>query len=183
MEIVDMKTLSEAQVIQAAQMLADEIPGEWGDWSEIVNIDEVLEDEDTAYKGFAAVEDGAIIGWAGVDPGDSDYVYEFFPLVVRHDMRDKGIGKALLVRAEAYVREKGGLTAVTYIDIREDKSFNESFLESTNLYDNLPKHILDFNPSAYTLSHFLLKNGYKAAGVIPDSGGRGKPDIILAKRL
>ena len=183
MKIVDMKSLSETQVIQAAQMLADEIPGDWEDWSEVVNTDEVLEDEDTFFKGFAAVEDGDIIGWVGVDPGDSDYVYELFPLVVRRDMRGKGIGKMLLAVAEAHVRENGGLTAITYIDIREDKSFNESFLASVDLYDNLPKHIINFSPAEHTLSHFLLKNGYKAAGVIPDSGGHGKPDIILAKHI
>ncbi|MDX1615785.1 MAG: AAC(6')-Ia family aminoglycoside 6'-N-acetyltransferase, partial [Candidatus Promineifilaceae bacterium] len=56
-------------------------------------------------------------------------------------------------------------------------------LSNRDLYQDLSQHLrtiqnLDGHP--YT---FYQKMGFTIVGVIPDANGRGKPDIMMAKRV
>lgn len=57
-------------------------------------------------------------------------------------------------------------------------------LSKTDLYatdiQNEIRNIRNLDNHPY---EFYLKNGYRIVGVIPDAGGRCKPDILMAKRL
>ena len=186
MDIVDMRTLSEAQIAQAAQMLADDIPGEWEHWSDVVNIDEILSEEAevSLFSGLAAVEENEVIGWTGIAMTEDVYdgnVFELYPLVVRPDKRQKGIGKMLLAAIEEAARSKGGLTI--YMGVNADRACDKTSLSDVDLYDDLPKHLSEFDPGEHRLAAFYIKHGYKVIGVIPDANGLGKPDIMLGKRL
>jgi len=102
MKIVNMNTLSESQLTQAAQMLTDELPLGWpilADAMEEVSM--LLNDEDEPDALFlAAVEDSDVIGWCGIMPEYDGKVFELHPLVVRHDQQGKGIGRKLLAAIE-----------------------------------------------------------------------------------
>ena len=111
MKIVNMNTLSESQLTQAAQMLTDELPLGWpilADAMEEVSM--LLNDEDEPDALFlAAVEDSDVIGWCGIMPEYDGKVFELHPLVVRHDQQGKGIGRKLLAAIEEAAKAKGGL--------------------------------------------------------------------------
>ena len=135
------------------------------------------------FLGLAAVENDEVIGWAGISSGEAydGNVYELYPLIVRPDRRREGIGQMLLVAIEESARKNGGLTI--HMGVNADRSDDSTSLTNVDLYDNLPKHICEFNPGTHQLAVFYIKNGYKLIGVMPDAYGRGKPDIVLDKRL
>ncbi|MCL2199371.1 MAG: GNAT family N-acetyltransferase [Defluviitaleaceae bacterium] len=182
MEIVNMDTLNEAQLKQAAQMLTDEIPDGWETLADAMEeIDMLLNDEDEPDSHFiAAVENGEVVGWCGILPEYNGKVFELHPLVVRGDRQRKGIGQKLVAAIEKTAKEKGGLTMQLGAD--DEKLGGETSLANVDLYDDLPTRIREFNPGAHQ-SAFYMKLGYKIIGVMPDANGRGKPDIILAKPL
>jgi len=182
MKIVNMNTLSESQLIQAAQMLTDELPLGWStlaDATEEVNT--LLNDEDEPDSLFlAAVEDGDVVGWCGILPEYSGKVFELHPLVVRHDQQGKGVGRKLLVAIEEAAKAKGGLTM--YIGADDELPGGETSFANVDLFDDLPKRIREFEPGTHQTA-FYIKLGYKIVGVVPDANGKGKPDIMLAKPL
>jgi len=178
MEIVNMNTLNESQRKQAAQMLSDELPMGWPTLAEAIDeVNELLGD-DPDFVLLAAMDNGEVLGWCGMQPNYDGKVFELHPLVVRRDRQGKGIGTALLNAIEAAAREKGGLTFWAGAD---DESGETSFANA-DLYDDLPKRIREFEPGTHQ-SAFYLKHGFKIVGVIPDANGKGKPDIFLAKSL
>ena len=87
----------------------------------------------------------------------------------------------LLGIIEDAARKKGGLTI--YMGVNADRPGDRTSLSDVDLYDDLSKHISKFDPGAHQLAAFYIKNGYKVIGVMPDAKGRGKPDIMLGKRL
>jgi aminoglycoside 6'-N-acetyltransferase I len=64
-----------------------------------------------------------------------------------------------------------------------DDEDNRTTLGGANLYpDVLDKlaHIRNIKGHPFA---FYLKMGFVLAGVVPDANGRGKPDILMAKRI
>src|ERR687896_775260 len=58
-----------------------------------------------------AVEDsGVVAGWIGGVSTYDGHAWELHPLVVRRDVRGRGIGRALVSDLEEQVRRRGGLT-------------------------------------------------------------------------
>ena len=193
MNIVNMHTLDEAQRLQAAQMLVDEMPLGWPTLAEAVDeVDKRLAKHrgqhitDDAWYGhqeshFVAALDGdEVIGWCGILPSYSGNAFELHPLVVRHDWQRKGVGTLLVNTLAQEAKNRGGLMLWAGAD--DDSPEGETSLANVDLYDDLPRHIRDFDPGTHQTA-FYLKMGFKVVGVMPDANGPGKPDIFLAKRL
>ncbi len=178
MKIVNMNTLNERQIAQAAQMLADELPLGWPTFDEAMSeVRERLVPENTL---LAAVEDEEVLGWCGILPSYDGNVFELHPLVVTGHMQRRGIGAMLVNAAEEAARERGAITM--WLGADDDEAGGETSFANVNLYDDLPKRIKEFDPGTHQAA-FYLKMGFSIVGVMPDAGGIGKPDIYLAKRL
>jgi len=173
-----MDTLNEKQINQSAQMLTDELPLGWAAFGEAIDeIKERLVPQNTL---LAAVENGEVLGWCGILPSYEGKVFELHPLVVVKHMQRKGIGTMLVKALEDAARSRGGITM--WLGADDDKPDGETSLANVDLYDNLPKHIKEFDPGTHQTA-FYLKMGFKVVGVMPDANGIGRPDIYLAKRL
>ena len=175
-----MRTLNKVQLVQAAQMLADELPIGWPSLQDAIEeVNDLLSNKPGALY-FAAIENEEVAGWCGILPEYCGRVFELNPLVVRHDMQRKGIGTALMDEAEKTARGAGGITL--WIAADDERPGGETSFANVDLYDNLPKRMQEFEPGAHQTA-FYMKLGYKIVGVMPDANGNGKPDIFLAKRL
>lgn len=176
MEITVFDMLNETQRIKAAQMLTDELPDGWPSLADAM--DEINElTDNVASLLLCAMENGKLVGWAGLLPGYGR-MFELHPLVVRRDRQREGIGAALLREIEYAAREKGCLTLLAGSD---DES-GETSLANVDLYEDLPEKLAKFQPGKHP-SAFYLKHGFHVIGVVPDANGIGKPDIQMAKRL
>lgn len=186
MKIINMNSLDEPMRIQAAQMLTDELPLGWPTQKDAMDEVNMLLDnkgddnEEQSALFLCAMEAGQVVGWCGILPMYNGNVYELHPLVVRRDQQGKGVGRILMAAIEDAAREKGGITM--YLGADDEEPGGETSLANIDLYDNLPKHIQDFEPGTHQ-SAFYLKLGYKVVGVVPDASGKGRPDIMLAKAL
>jgi aminoglycoside 6'-N-acetyltransferase I len=167
---------------QAAQLLVDAFREHWPDaWPTLEEglkeLAEMLEPERIC---LAAVdESGDLLGIIGGIPGYDGNVWELHPLAVRPSMQGQGIGRALVEDLEAQIRLRGGLT----ITLGTDDEDNMTSLAGVDLYENLWEQIRDIRDLKGHPFGFYQKLGYIISGVVPDANGRGKPDILMAKRL
>lgn len=179
MEIMNFGALSDTLRIQAAQMLTDELPDGWPTRADAMEeIGDLLNgDPDSLLLG--AVENGDLIGWAGLLPGYGR-MFELHPLVVRHDWQRKGIGSMLLHEVMRAARGKGGLTLLA--GAGDEKPGGETSFANVDLYEDLPGKMAAFAPGTHQTA-FYMRHGFQVIGVVPDAYGIGKPDIQMAKRL
>lgn len=135
------------------------------------------------HEGFAraALDDasGALLGWVGGLPEYDGNVWELHPLVVDPAAQGQGVGQALVLDLEAQVRARGGLT----VRLGSDDETSLTTLSGVDLYDDLPGKLAAAQGSRPHALEFYRKLGYTIIGVVPDANGRGKPDIILGKRV
>jgi len=180
MKILDMRTLHTTQLTQAAQILTNELPLGWTTFEDAMEeINTLLTNEPGAVL-LAAVENDDVIGWCGILPQYNGNAYELHPLVVCRNQQGKGVGTALMDAITKCAKDKGGLTL--FLGADDEAPGGETSFANVDLYNNLPKHIQEFDPGAHQ-SVFYIKLGFKVVGVVPDANGKGKPDIILAKQL
>lgn len=179
--IVDLSTLDQAGLEQAAAILntvfREHWPEAWETFEEALNeVREMVAPERIAR---AALEDGVVIGWIGGIPEYDGNVWELHPLAVRLDRQRRGVGSLLVRDFEAQVRARGGLT----IMLGSDDEDAMTSLSGVDLYIDLwekIRAIRDFKGHPFV---FYRKLGYEIIGVIPDANGRGKPDILMGKRI
>jgi len=166
---------------QMAELLVLGFREHWEAWATpeeaLAEFDEILA------KGFirVALDDGGqrVLGFIGGLPDYDGHVWELHPLVVQPDRQKQGIGRALVADFEQQVRQRGGLT----ITLGSDDEDNMTTLAGADLYHNLwdsIAHIRNLKGHPY---EFYQKLGYSITGVVPDANGRGKPDIIMSKRV
>jgi len=182
MKIVDLAALPDAACEEAAQLLVDGFREHWPDaWPDIASArKEVAEALEPGKLCRAAVdESGRVLGWVGGISGYDGNVWELHPLVVAPAEQGKGIGRALTFDLEDRVRERGGLTLWLGTDDEDDMTS----LSGVDLYDNLPARIASAENRKGHPFTFYRKCGFVIAGVVPDANGRGKPDILMAKRI
>jgi aminoglycoside 6'-N-acetyltransferase I len=74
---------------------------------------------------------------------------------------------------------RGGLS----IRLGSDDEDGMTTLANCDLYDNLPDKIANIRNLKGHPYEFYQKCGYTITGVVPDANGRGKPDIIMGKRV
>ncbi len=124
-------------------------------------------------------ENGELLGIIGGIPGYDGNVWELHPLAVQPSRQRHGVGRALVEALEEQVRSKGGLT----ITLGSDDQDNMTSLADVDLYETLWEKIRDIRNLKGHPFAFYQKLGYTITGVVPDANGKGKPDILMAKRI
>lgn len=166
---------------QMAQLLVDGFRIHWNAWQ---TLEEALEEVQMVHRdGFVRValsgDSTRVLGWIGGLPEYDGHVWELHPLVVDAAARKQGIGRTLVTAFETEVKVRGGLS----IRVGSDDEDEMTSLANVDLYDKLwdkIAHIQNFKDHPYS---FYQKCGFSIIGVVPDANGRGKPDIILGKRV
>jgi aminoglycoside 6'-N-acetyltransferase I len=174
-----MTELTDAQKLQAAQILADSLPLGWATLKDAMDeINERLIPENTL---LAAVEKGDVIGWGGIlAPSYNGNVFEMHPLAVKESKRKQGVGRMIVTALENAARNRGGL--IMWLGADDEHENGETSLANADLFDRLPERLAGFEPGTHQTA-FYMKLGYKVIGVMPDANRAGKPDIFMGKRL
>jgi aminoglycoside 6'-N-acetyltransferase I len=166
---------------QMAEILVLAFREHWDAWStpeqalaEILSIHE---------KGFVRVAldtaGSTVLGWIGGLPEYDGNVWELHPLAIHPTHQRKGIGAALVADFEQQVQARGGLT----IRLGSDDEDGMTSLSDADLFTNLWEKIAHIQNRKGHPYEFYQKLGYVIIGVVPDANGRGKPDIIMGKRV
>jgi len=80
---------------------------------------------------------------------------------------------------ESQVRARGGLT----ITLGSDDEDNMTSLSNTDLHENLWDQIKNIRNLKGHPYEFYQKMGFIITGVVIDANGRGKPDILMSKKV
>ncbi|HXF84391.1 MAG TPA: GNAT family N-acetyltransferase [Anaerolineales bacterium] len=182
MNIISPTRTDEHLLYQAAQLLVDAFrehwPHAWPTLEEgLKEVHEMLETERICR--FAVDEEGYLLGIIGGIPQYDGRVWELHPLAVQPSLQGKGIGRALVEDFESQVRQRGGLT----ITLGTDDVDGMTSLSNVDLYENLWEKIQNIRNLKNHPYTFYQKMGYVITGVIPDANGRGKPDILMSKKV
>jgi len=166
---------------QMARILIAAFQEHWDAWE---TMEEALaEIQMISEKGFVRVAlddaDETVLGWIGGLPDYDGNVWELHPLAVAPGYQRQGIGRALVADFEQQVKTRGGLT----IRLGSDDEDDMTTLAGVDLYDDLPEKIRSIRNLKGHPYEFYEKLGYRIIGVVPDANGRGKPDIIMGKRV
>ena len=128
---------------------------------------------------FAIDIDGSIVGWiCGIEQYNV-HIWEIQPLVVNKSVHGQGIGRKLIQAFEKEAALRGGITII--VGIQDE--YNETSLSNTNMYEDTFEKIKNIKNLKNNPFEFYLKTGFRIVGVIPDSNGIGKPDILMAKKV
>ena len=182
MNIISLRPDHDHLIQQAARLLMSAFrehwPEAWPTYAEALEeVREMLENERICR--IAVDEQENLLGMIGGIPGYDGHVWELHPLAVQPSQQGKGIGRALVEDFEEQVRAKRGLT----ITLGSDDEDNMTSLSNVDLYENLWEKIRDIRNHKNHPFTFYQKLGYVISGVVPDANGRGKPDILMAKRV
>lgn len=182
MEIKDLLASDDDLIRQAAQLLVDAFRENWPEaWTTfndgMQEIHEMLETERICR---AAIDDeGNLLGIIGGIPQYDGHVWELHPFAVQPHLQKQGVGRALVADFEEQVRQRGGLT----ITLGTDDEDGMTSLSDVDLYENTWEKIRDIRNLKGHPFEFYQKMGYVITGVVPDANGRGKPDILMSKRV
>jgi aminoglycoside 6'-N-acetyltransferase I len=127
---------------------------------------------------IAAVEDGRLVGWIGAIR-HSQHAWELHPLVVHPAYQRRGHGTALVAALENAARREKAIT----IWLGSDDDFGGTNLFGVGLYPDVLTHLQHIAPVGGHPFVFYRRLGYTVVGALPDVGGAGKHDILMAKRL
>lgn len=127
----------------------------------------------------AVDERDEVIGLAGGLPDYDGIVWELHPLVVKPDCRRRGVGRRLTLAMEREAAARGALTMLLGVD----DPGGATTLSNVDLYDSTGGRIANVRGLQPHPFAFYQRLGYTVTGVIPDAGGTGKPDILMAKGL
>ena len=182
MQIDTLSLEDDQRIEQSAQLLMDAFGEHWPDaWptlkEALKEVQEMLESERICR--VAVDEKGNVLGIIGGIPGYDGNVWELHPLAVQPSLQGQGIGRALVEDFEEQVRLRGGLT----ITLGSDDEDSMTSLSNSDLYENLWEKIRNIRNIKNHPYEFYQKMGYVITGVVPDANGRGKPDILMAKRV
>jgi aminoglycoside 6'-N-acetyltransferase I len=175
--ILDLAAGDKEAARQAADLLVEGFRDAWPTEEEA--LEEVREalGEDRICR-VAVAEDGAVLGWIGGIPSYEGKVWELHPMVVRPDLRRRGIGRALVVDLEARVGERGALT----LWLGTDDEADMTTISGVDLYPDVLGHLANIENLCGHPYEFYSKLGFSIIGAMPDANGLGKPDIYMAKR-
>ncbi len=182
MKIISLSHDHPTALRQAAEILTlafrEHWPNAWPTLDEAVEeVHEMLAPERICRAACDA--EGNVLGWIGGIPEYDGNVWELHPLAVHPARQRRGIGRALIADFEAQVRARGGLT----IMLGSDDEDGMTTLSGVDLYTDTWEHIRRIRDRKGHPFVFYQKLGYTIIGVIPDANGRGKPDILMGKRV
>lgn len=179
--IADLDPGDEEAVRRAAELLVEGFRNDWPDaWPDLdAALREVRECLGEGRICRVAVgEGGAVLGWTGAIPSYEGNVWELHPLVVRQDVRRRGIGRALVADLESRVEERDGLT----LWLGTDDETGMTNLSGVDLYPDVLGRLADIENLRGHPYEFYARLGFSIIGAMPDANGFGKPDIYMAKR-
>jgi aminoglycoside 6'-N-acetyltransferase I len=179
MDVVDLATQPTDMQDQAAALLHASFNHALG-WPTLEAAQAEL--ADILQRGFAqaAIQDAVLLGWVGGLPAYGGRVWELHPIVVRPEIRRRGVGRALVAAFEAAARSRGGVTAT----LGTDDDTGITSLADVDLYENVPRHIAELRDLGNEHPFlFYRKLGFVVTGVMPDANGPGRPDIYMSKPL
>jgi aminoglycoside 6'-N-acetyltransferase I len=181
LQIIDFSADREDHILQAAEMLFAGFKEYWPcAWPTMTAaLSEVRESFGPGRINRIAVSGDRLLGWVGALRQYSGHTWELHPLVVQRDCWRTGIGRSLVTDLENRVRDRGGIT----IYLGTDDEAGMTTLSNIDLYPDIPRHLANLRNLRDHPFEFYQKLGYVVVGVIPDANGRGKPDILMAKRI
>lgn len=179
--VVDLKGADPALHEQAAALLVEGFRAMWPDaWPDLhsarLEVAEALAPERLC---LAAIENESIAGWVGGIGTYDGNVWELHPLVVRADLRGRGIGSALVHELERQAAARGAQT----LWLGADDETGQTSLFGADLYPDPLVHLQALRNLGGHPFTFYRRLGFAVAGVMPDANGPGKPDIFMAKRV
>lgn len=182
LRIVNLGPDDEALLEQVAALLVAGFGEHWPDaWPDTASA--LAEVRDSFGEGrvsrVALGADGQVLGWIGAISQYDGHVWELHPLVVHREYERRGIGRALVRDLEAQVARRGGLT----LFLGTDDEDNMTSLGGVDLYPHPLAHLARLENRRGHPFEFYQKLGFSVVGVVPDANGRGKPDILMAKRV
>ncbi len=180
--ITDLDAQSSAAIEQCAALLVESFKEHWPEaWPEIEDARKEMQEALAEGKicRIATDSSGNVLGWIGGIPQYDGLVWELHPLVVKPESQQQGIGRQLVQDFEQQVLKRGGLT----ITLGSDDDDQMTSLSNVNLYENTWEKIQDIRNLKGHPYEFYQKLGYVITGVVPDANGRGRPDIIMSKRV
>ncbi|HEX8360789.1 MAG TPA: GNAT family N-acetyltransferase [Longimicrobium sp.] len=167
---------------QAAEMLVEGFRDDWPEaWPDL---ESALAEARSCTVGdrsawVAREEDGRVAGWIGGIRTYDGNVWELHPMVVRSDLRGRGIGRALVEELAVRAREQGAFTLWLGTDDENDGTT----LGGAHLYPGLLDRLREIRNLRNHPFTFYQRVGFELAGVVPDANGPGKPDILMAMSL
>ena len=167
---------------QMAVLLVDGFRDFWPDaWPDRASAEAEVREALAADKVCLAAYDGEgrVAGWIGGQPQYDGRVWELHPMVVRADLRGRGIGRALVDALEARVRAAGGIT----LWLGTDDEAGLTSLGGIDLYPGVVEKLRSVDSDPRHPLGFYRRLGFEVVGVMPDANGTGKPDIFMAKRI
>jgi aminoglycoside 6'-N-acetyltransferase I len=180
--IVDLTAGAPDLIEQAAVLLLDAFRDRTHEWQDLdsarAEVVASLAPERISRVGLDA--SGTLLGWIGGIPMYRGLVWELHPIVVAKASRGRGIGRALVEDFERVVAARGALT----LWLGSDDENDETSLSRVDLYADVPGALRTFRTTGGEHpAGFYLRLGFRVVGVIPDANGRGKPDVLFAKRV
>jgi aminoglycoside 6'-N-acetyltransferase I len=181
MRIIDLSASAPDHLEQTASLLHESFLDRAAAWPDVESAHaEVLKSLEPGKISRIAIDDrGRVLGWIGGQPQYDGHVWELHPLVVAASERKKGIGRALVRDLEEMAAALGALT----LWLGSDDEIGETSLTDVDLYADLPIRLRNFLANGNHPYPFYHRLGFRLVGVVPDANGRGKPDILLAKRI
>lgn len=127
------------------------------------------------YARVAIDKTGTIAGWMAATR-EHPHGWRAMPLVVRADLRRRGVGRALIADLAAFVAEDGPGTV--YASLPGEVSTS---ITGRALFPNVLGRVLDVpSPDDHPLT-FYRRVGFEVVGVLPDVVCPGTHELLLAK--
>lgn len=128
---------------------------------------------------LVATFDNQIVGWISATPRYHQSGWELHPLVVAPHMQLRGIGRALVEQLCHQLAQIGATVLFAWSDDEQ----GTTSLGSVELFPDPLQHLARFESSMRHAGGFYLKQKFYLCGILPDANGRGKPDILFARRI
>jgi aminoglycoside 6'-N-acetyltransferase I len=176
-EIGDLRADDTGAIDQVATLLVETFP-HWLPTLEMAR-QEVADALGPGRICLVARADDQILGWVGAIP-EYSHAWELHPLVVRADVRRRGVGASLVRALEERVREAGALTL--YLGTDDDRPIPGTSVGGVDLFPDVLSHVEGLTVIDHPAG-FYSRMGFQVVGLIPDANGPGKPDILMAKRV